>query len=63
MRNRGRGECADDIHLDRLVPRASGGSYTIENCVIMCSKHNMEKHAKPLTEYLKEPRHASMRSM
>jgi len=37
---RGLGECSDEIDLDRLIPGSRGGEYTIENCILSCSRHN-----------------------
>lgn len=50
--NRGLGLCSEEVHLDRLVPGARGGVYSIENCVISCGFHNSSKNDKSLEEYL-----------
>ena len=50
--NRGKGACSPEVTLDRLVPGVRGGQYTIENCVLACSRHNSQRGDCTLEEYL-----------
>lgn len=52
FRGRGRGECSDEVDLDRIVPGSRGGEYTLENCQIACSRHNRERGDRTIEEYL-----------
>lgn len=49
---RGKGECSDELDLDRIVPGARGGQYRVENCHIVCSRHNRERGDRSIEEYL-----------
>lgn len=55
MHGRGRGECSNEVNLDRVVPGCRGGEYTIANCMIMCSFHNCQRGDRTLEEYLLAP--------
>ncbi len=50
--NRGRGDCSEDIDLERLIPETQGGQYTIENCIISCSFHNRARGDQSIEQYL-----------
>jgi len=50
--NRGKGDCSEDVHLDRLVPGSRGGKYTPENCIIACGRHNMMRGDSAIEEFL-----------
>lgn len=52
MRGRGKGECSSLVHLDRIVPGCRGGEYTVENCVLLCSTHNVSRGGRSIEEYL-----------
>jgi hypothetical protein len=52
MFGRGKGECSEEIDLDRIVPGVRGGQYTLENCIIMCSFHNRQRGDRSLEDYL-----------
>ncbi len=51
--NRGLGECSDEIDLERLIPETRGGQYTVENCVLSCSRHNRMRGDKSLEDMLR----------
>lgn len=51
-RNRGRGECSGEVDLDRIFPGSRGGIYTVENCVISCSKHNRQRQDKSIEDFI-----------
>lgn len=50
--NRGKGECSNEVQLERLVPGARGGIYSLANCVIACSHHNQMRSDTPIEEFL-----------
>lgn len=50
--NRGQGDCADDVDLDRILPGSRGGQYTVENCMLACSYHNRSRGDQNVEEYL-----------
>ncbi len=50
--DRGKGPCSPDVDLDRIKPESRGGTYTVENCQIACSRHNRERGDKTIEEYL-----------
>lgn len=52
MRYRNRGECSDNVHLDRIVPGSRGGEYNVANCILMCSRHNCQRGDRTLEDYL-----------
>lgn len=60
FRDRGKGECSGDIDLDRIIPGARGGDYTIENCQLACSRHNRERGDRSVEEYLASSRVAAV---
>ena len=43
-------EDATQLHVDHIIPRASGGEDTAWNLVTACARCNHEKHARPLGE-------------
>lgn len=51
---RGKGECSSELDLDRIIPGARDGEYTVENCHIVCSRHNRERGDRSIEEYLRE---------
>lgn len=51
-RNRGLGQCSQDIDLERLIPETRGGQYTVENCVIACCRHNRMRGDNDLEAFL-----------
>lgn len=52
--NRGLGECSEDVDLDRILPGAHGGEYSVANCVISCARHNRQRGDMPLAEFLNQ---------
>lgn len=50
--NRGKGECSEYVSVERIKPGAFGGKYSVENCILMCSRHNSQRGCKTLEEYL-----------
>ncbi len=50
--NRGIGACSDEVDLDRIIPGARSGKYTLENCVIACSAHNRSRGDLPIEDFL-----------
>jgi hypothetical protein len=50
--NRGVGECSVEVDLDRIVPESRGGRYSIENCLIACSKHNRSRGDQTIESFL-----------
>lgn len=50
---RGKGECSNELDLDRIIPGARGGEYSLENCHIVCSRHNRERGDRAIEEYLR----------
>lgn len=50
--SRGKGDCSEDVHLDRIVPGSRGGQYTAENCVISCGRHNTMRGDMSIEEFL-----------
>lgn len=52
--NRGKGPCANEVTIDRLVPGSRGGKYVIENCVLACSIHNTQRSDRTVEEFLRE---------
>ena len=56
-RGRGRGECSEEVDLDRIVPGSRGGRYTVENCMLVCSRHNRMRGDQAIEEFCRtEPR-------
>ncbi|RTL03711.1 HNH endonuclease [Candidatus Dependentiae bacterium] len=55
MHGRGKGDCSPDVQLDRIVPGSRGGEYNVENCMIMCGKHNNIRKDSSLEAYLLAP--------
>ncbi len=51
-RGRGKGECSGVINLDRIIPGSEGGKYTVENCMVACGRHNVERQDKSIEDYL-----------
>jgi len=49
---RGKGECSNEVTLDRIVPGSRGGKYTVENCMLACSAHNTQRGNQPLEQFL-----------
>ena len=47
--NRGKGECSEELTIDRLI---AGGPYSVENCVIACSRHNTQRNDRSIEDYL-----------
>jgi hypothetical protein len=50
--NRGLGDCSPDVDLDRIVPGARGGDYSLRNCVVSCSRHNRSRGDQVIEQYL-----------
>lgn len=50
---RGLGQCSEDVDLERLIPETRGGQYTVENCVLSCSRHNRMRGDTSLEEMLR----------
>jgi hypothetical protein len=50
--HRGVGDCAEEVELDRIVPETRGGQYTVENCVIACTRHNAARGNRSIEDYL-----------
>lgn len=48
------GECTNNVSLDRLVPGARGGKYSVRNCVIACDFHNTHRRDTNIEDYLRE---------
>ncbi len=49
---RGKGECSDDVELDRIVPGSRGGTYELANCMITCGRHNRDRKDRTIEAYL-----------
>jgi hypothetical protein len=49
---RGLGDCSDEVDLDQIIPAARGGRYTVENCLIVCSRHNRGRGCATIEDYL-----------
>jgi 5-methylcytosine-specific restriction endonuclease McrA len=50
--NRGVGPCSDEVELDRIIPEARGGVYSLANCLIACSSHNGRRQDRTIEDYL-----------
>ena len=48
-KNRGKGECSDDLTLGRLDHTRD---HTADNCVIECSRHNSTRQDKSIEQFL-----------
>ena len=49
---RGKGDCSNEVALDRLLPGSRGGKYTVANCVIACSFHNQQRQDQSVEDYI-----------
>ena len=45
-------ECADDYHVDHMIPLSRGGSNGPENLCIACPSCNLRKNAKTAEEFI-----------
>lgn len=52
---RGKGECNQEVTLERIIPGDEEGIYTLENCMIACSFHNTSRGKMPIESYLRSP--------
>lgn len=50
--DRGLGHCSDDVQLERIIPGARGGVYSLANCIIACGSHNASRNDLVIEEYL-----------
>lgn len=50
--SRGLGDCSSEVNLDRIIPGARHGQYTLENCILSCSFHNTQRRERSIEEYL-----------
>jgi hypothetical protein len=48
--------CAEELHLDRIIPGSKGGRYVLENCMLTCTTHNVSRGDRSIEEYLRSPR-------
>ncbi len=46
------GECSADLDLDRIIPGSKEGEYQIQNCLIVCSRHNRSRGDLGIAEFL-----------
>jgi hypothetical protein len=51
--NRGLGACSSDVDLDRIIPESRGGTYCVENCVLVCSHHNRARGNRSVEDFLR----------
>jgi len=47
-----KGECSDELDLDRIKTGSRGGEYTVQNCIISCSRHNRMRGDTPFEEFI-----------
>lgn len=50
--NRAKGECSEDVHVDRIIPGSRGGQYTLANCVLACGRHNTMRGDLSVEQFL-----------
>ncbi|MEE9293440.1 MAG: HNH endonuclease [Phycisphaerae bacterium] len=46
--------CDDEATVDRIRPASKGGEYTVQNCVLACSKHNTARSDKRISDFVNE---------